>query len=295
MTGIKRPHLNWRAPASYVDLYPIGSVSAPKQLTLDRSIDPVAWSAFPMNAPLVPNVTAVDQFGMISSSALSPDSAASGYSQTCGEFLHDMGGGKNQARCPAYPDGAHVSTIDECCALCAPGNKINCTAWIYVKSNNHSGANCWPMLFTHGTRPNPGHFIGGTILPGPPPPTPHPQRGKDFVTSPFVHGTDMQLRLLRQHYYATVSWADYAAGQVLAELDKLGLTESTMVVLHSDVRASCTKISLLSWLIRTMLLLILCSMGGILESTPSGKNERSKPSAVEEIATLFYLENLVWI
>ena len=50
--GIKRPHLNWRSPEGYVDLYPFETVAAPKQLTLDRSIDPMAWAAFPMNAPL---------------------------------------------------------------------------------------------------------------------------------------------------------------------------------------------------------------------------------------------------
>ena len=51
VTGIKRPHLNWRAPASYLDYYPIENVSAPTQLTLDKSIDPVAYSVFPMVAP----------------------------------------------------------------------------------------------------------------------------------------------------------------------------------------------------------------------------------------------------
>jgi len=56
----------------------------------------------------------------------------------------------------------------------------------------------------------------------------------DFVTSPYVHGTDTQLKLLRQHYYAAVSWADFAAGKVLDELDALQLTNDTMVVMHSD-------------------------------------------------------------
>ena len=51
VTGIKRPHLNWRSPAGYVDYYPLENVSVPKQLTLDESIDPVAWAAFPMHAP----------------------------------------------------------------------------------------------------------------------------------------------------------------------------------------------------------------------------------------------------
>ena len=36
----------------------------------------------------------------------------------------------------------------------------------------------------------------------------------------------------RQHYYAAVSWADFVAGQVLDELDALGLTENTLVVMH---------------------------------------------------------------
>ena len=44
----------------------------------------------------------------------------------------------------------------------------------------------------------------------------------------------MQLRLLRQAYYTAVSWADAATGKVLDELDSLGLTQDTMVVLHSD-------------------------------------------------------------
>ena len=33
---------------------------------------------------------------------------------------------------------------------------------------------------------------------------------------------------------AAVSWADFAAGKILDELDSLKLTEDTMVVLHSD-------------------------------------------------------------
>ena len=31
VTGIKRPHLNWRSPPGYVDLYPLQNVSLPKQ------------------------------------------------------------------------------------------------------------------------------------------------------------------------------------------------------------------------------------------------------------------------
>jgi len=56
----------------------------------------------------------------------------------------------------------------------------------------------------------------------------------NFVTDPRHAGTDLQLRTLRQAYYTTVSWADFAAGQIINELDALGLTNDTMVVLHSD-------------------------------------------------------------
>ena len=44
-------HLNWRSPAGFASLYPAESVALPTQLTLDKSIDPVAYSVFPMAAP----------------------------------------------------------------------------------------------------------------------------------------------------------------------------------------------------------------------------------------------------
>ena len=56
----------------------------------------------------------------------------------------------------------------------------------------------------------------------------------NFVNSPYNHGTDLQLRELRAAYYAAVSWADFATGKILDELDSLDLTADTMVVLHSD-------------------------------------------------------------
>lgn len=39
---------------------------------------------------------------------------------------------------------------------------------------------------------------------------------------------------MRHAYYAAVSWVDYQIGRVLSTLDDLGLTESTIVVFHSD-------------------------------------------------------------
>ncbi|XP_043983720.1 iduronate 2-sulfatase-like [Gambusia affinis] len=44
---------------------------------------------------------------------------------------------------------------------------------------------------------------------------------------------DFQLRI-RQHYYAAVSYMDAQVGRLLATLDALGLTDSTMVVFTSD-------------------------------------------------------------
>ena len=45
---------------------------------------------------------------------------------------------------------------------------------------------------------------------------------------------DADIIELRRHYYAAISWADFAAGQVLSELDALGLTNDTLVVAHGD-------------------------------------------------------------
>jgi arylsulfatase A-like enzyme len=115
VVGIKRPHLEWRSPPAYIEKFPIESVAAPAQMTMDRSIDPIAYTVFPMSAP-------------------------------------------------------------------------NCT-------------------------------------------TP---RCPNFVKDPYHAGTDAQVRILRQHYYAAVSWSDFVAGKVLDELTGLGLEDSTMVVMHSD-------------------------------------------------------------
>ena len=42
-------------------------------------------------------------------------------------------------------------------------------------------------------------------------------------------------RIFARHIdYAAVSWADYCAGQVLDELERLSLSENTAVVMHSD-------------------------------------------------------------
>ena len=105
--GVRKPHLNWRAPKPYLELYDPANVSIPLHKTLDLSIDPLAWVGFPV--------------------------------------LEGAGG-----------------------------------------------------------------------------------------VSPYEAASETQLRQLRRHYYAAVSWADYAAGRVLSELDKLGLAQDTLVVAHAD-------------------------------------------------------------
>jgi arylsulfatase A-like enzyme len=44
--GIRRPHLTFRAPAGYYEMYNPEQVALPTQLTLDESIDPIAWTQF---------------------------------------------------------------------------------------------------------------------------------------------------------------------------------------------------------------------------------------------------------
>ena len=46
--------------------------------------------------------------------------------------------------------------------------------------------------------------------------------------------TPSLIKTYRAHYYAAVSWADYVAGRVLDELDRLELTADTLVVCHAD-------------------------------------------------------------
>jgi hypothetical protein len=128
--------------AGYVDLYPLESVAPPKQLTLDRSIDPVAWSAFPMNAPAgggAGSSSTIHQFEATGAGVASPPPTLQS-SGVCGSFHADTGGGHREARVAAYPEGLMVHTMSECCQLCAPGNSINCSAWIYRGHSSDGGA-----------------------------------------------------------------------------------------------------------------------------------------------------------
>ena len=108
-----------------------------------------------------------------------PDSAKLKTDDEHGACQHQLntGGGGNQKRCDAYPEGLKNITLDECCGLCAPGNKINCSAWIHTswhKLQPGGAGMCWPMAWVEGTRPKTGTVIGGHIVPGPPPAPPGP-------------------------------------------------------------------------------------------------------------------------
>eukprot|EP00048_Salpingoeca_helianthica_P020164 m.5170 g.5170 ORF g.5170 m.5170 type:complete len:511 (-) comp4470_c0_seq2:36-1568(-) len=46
--------------------------------------------------------------------------------------------------------------------------------------------------------------------------------------------TDQNARIYRRHYYASINYADYKLGQVLAELEASGRANDTIIVFHSD-------------------------------------------------------------
>ncbi len=50
VAGIKRPHLGWRVPPAYAELYPAPNVTLPKQRVLDASVWAGAYTVFPMSA-----------------------------------------------------------------------------------------------------------------------------------------------------------------------------------------------------------------------------------------------------
>ena len=43
--GIRRPHLTWRVPAPYAAMYDPATTALPSEPTLDKSIDPIAWTS----------------------------------------------------------------------------------------------------------------------------------------------------------------------------------------------------------------------------------------------------------
>ena len=51
IVGFRRPHINWRHPPAYNDLYPLDDIALPTHGVLDPSVDPIAYTVFPMEAP----------------------------------------------------------------------------------------------------------------------------------------------------------------------------------------------------------------------------------------------------
>ena len=55
-----------------------------------------------------------------------------------------------------------------------------------------------------------------------------------FTHNPYTPLAVNETLELRRYYYAAITWADWIAGQVLDEIDRLGLQQSTVVVIHAD-------------------------------------------------------------
>jgi arylsulfatase A-like enzyme len=57
---------------------------------------------------------------------------------------------------------------------------------------------------------------------------------RNYELGGFIDNSDDFHRMMRHGYFASVSYSDAQVGKVLAELDRLGLAESTIVVLWGD-------------------------------------------------------------
>ncbi|MEO7413883.1 MAG: sulfatase [Opitutaceae bacterium] len=57
---------------------------------------------------------------------------------------------------------------------------------------------------------------------------------KSYDFGAYQEGTDAFHRMMRHGYYASTSYADKLVGDVLAELDRLGLADNTIVVIWGD-------------------------------------------------------------
>ena len=70
------------------------------------------------------------------------------------------------------------------------------------------------------------------------------RNGTDTLENGHVWGPDRPVedyvaRLNRQAYYAAVTYTDEQIGRVLKELDALGLTNDTLVIMHADRTLPC--------------------------------------------------------
>ena len=226
--GIKRPHLNWRAPQAYLDKYPIESVAAPAQMTMDSSIDPVAYTVFPMAAPNCTAPGTSSGGGMAAGTAAAAAGIAATYTEAKGVNCFAGHGGINI-------DGsgnATTKTLPDCEAFCDATANCFC---VVTKATSAKAALCYRRVSCDPAAGANSTSLSTYTKPGAPPsPAPPAPTCKNFVKDPYHAGSDAQVRILRQHYYAAVSWADFCAGKILDELASLKLENETMVVLHSD-------------------------------------------------------------
>jgi len=219
--GIKRPHLGWRAPLAYLEKYPIESVAAPSQMALDKSIDPVAYTVFPMSAPNCTVTGTEEQAGPARQLA-----ADGSYTKHTGMNCFNNHGGVNIDS----SDNVTTKTLSDCTDFC--DETVNCFCVVTTATDNkpdlcYRRAACDPSRCSNSSQTE-NTYIKPGAQPVPSPACPN------FVKDPYHPGSDAQVRILRQHYYAAVSWADFVAGKILDELEALKLENDTMVVLHSD-------------------------------------------------------------
>jgi hypothetical protein len=73
------------------------------------------------------------------------------------------------------------------------------------------------------------------------PNAPNTTRG-NFVKSPYVHGSDWQLRELRRHYYAAVSWADFATGKILVRCASLCSSQYPLATIAAVTKQHITLV-----------------------------------------------------
>jgi hypothetical protein len=199
-------------------------------MALDKSVDPVAFTVFPMDAPncTVPNGTAAV--------AAAAAGEAEAYKEAGGVNCYAGHGGIN------IDDSSNATTklLHQCEAFCDATPNCHC---VVTRATTDEAALCYrrvscdPPAGQKGSPLSTYTCASGNCTPAPPvppPPPPGPKTCKNFVKDPYHPGSDAQVRILRQHYYAAVSWADYCAGKILDELANLKLENDTMVVLHSD-------------------------------------------------------------
>jgi arylsulfatase A-like enzyme len=95
--------------------------------------------------------------------------------------------------------------------------------------------------------------------------------------------SDEQAKTLRRGYYAAASFMDAQVGRVLAELDKLGLREKTIVVVWGDHGWHLGDLSL--WCKHTNF--DIATHAPLLISVPGMKHAGSKTEAITEFVDIY--------